>query len=88
MGKNALVRQAFELAIDREALIQVVYNGMFTPTIQANPPSSPFYLPGLKPPARDLAKAKALLQAGGRADAGAGDADHHQRVRTSSRPAR
>ena len=42
LGKNALVRQAFELGLDRSAMIQVVYNGMFTPTVQANPPSSPF----------------------------------------------
>jgi len=65
VGQNALVRQAFELALDRQALIQVVYNGMFTPTVQANPPSSPFYLQDLKPPARDVAKAKALLQQAG-----------------------
>ena len=64
-GKNALVRQAFELGIDRQALIQVVYNGMFTPTAQANPPNSPFFLQDLKPPARDVAKAKALLQQAG-----------------------
>jgi peptide/nickel transport system substrate-binding protein len=64
-GKSALVRQAFELAIDRQALIQVVYSGMFTPTIQANPPSSPFYFQDMKPPARDVAKAKALLQQAG-----------------------
>jgi peptide/nickel transport system substrate-binding protein len=65
LGKNALVRQAFELALDREALIQVVYNGMYTPTVQANPPSSPFYFQDLKPPARDVAKAKALLKQAG-----------------------
>jgi peptide/nickel transport system substrate-binding protein len=65
LGKNALVRQAFELAIDREALIQVVYAGMFTPTVQANPPSSPFYFSDLKVPARDVAKAKALLKQAG-----------------------
>jgi peptide/nickel transport system substrate-binding protein len=65
LGKNALLRQAFELALDREALIQVVYNGMYTPTIQANPPSSPFYFQELKPPARDVAKAKALLKQAG-----------------------
>src|SRR6476646_1092405 len=29
LGRNALVRQAFELGLDREAIIQVVYNGMF-----------------------------------------------------------
>ncbi len=65
LGKNTLLRQAFELALDREALIQVVYSGMYTSTIQANPPSSPFHFQDLKPPARDVAKAKALLQQAG-----------------------
>ncbi len=65
LGKIALVRQAFELALDREALIQVVYAGMYTPTVQANPPSSPFFFQDLKVPARDVAKAKALLKEAG-----------------------
>lgn len=65
LGQNALVRQALDLAIDRQALIQVVYAGAFTPTIQANPPSSPFYVKELSPPARDVAKARALLQQAG-----------------------
>ena len=65
LGQNALVRQAFELGLDRAALIQVVYNGMFTPVTQANPPSSPFYFQDMKPPARDVAKAKALLKRAG-----------------------
>lgn len=65
VGKSALVRRAFELAIDRTALISVVYNGMFTPTAQANPPSSPFYDPTLVPPKRDVAAAKALLKQAG-----------------------
>jgi peptide/nickel transport system substrate-binding protein len=65
LGQNALVRQAFELSIDRTALIQVVYNGVFTPTVQANPSSSPLYVPGIEPPARDVAKARALLQQAG-----------------------
>ena len=66
-GQNALVRQAFDLAIDRTALVKVVFNGMYAPTVQAVPPSSPFYDAALKLPARDVAKAKALLQAGRRA---------------------
>lgn len=65
IGKSALVRQAFELSIDRKALIDVVFAGMFTPTAQANPPSSPFYVPEVQPPARDIAKAKALLAQAG-----------------------
>ncbi len=64
-GKKALVRQAFELGIDRTALIQVVYNGLFAPTVQANPASSPFYFSDLKIPARDPEKAKALLKQAG-----------------------
>ncbi len=64
-GKHALVRQAFELAIDRQALIDVVFAGMLTPTAQANPPTSPFYVPSVQPPARDIAKSRALLAQAG-----------------------
>jgi peptide/nickel transport system substrate-binding protein len=64
-GRNALVRQAFELSIDREALIQVVYNGMYTPVAQANTPTSPYYVPSVKPPARDVEAAKTLLKQAG-----------------------
>jgi peptide/nickel transport system substrate-binding protein len=65
IGQNRLVRQAFELTIDRQALIQVVYSGMYTPTAQAVPPASPFYITAIRPPPRDIAKAKALLQQAG-----------------------
>jgi peptide/nickel transport system substrate-binding protein len=64
-GRSALVRQAFSLAIDRAALVNVVFNGMNTPAMQAVPNSSPFYDPALKVPARDVAKAKALLAQAG-----------------------
>jgi peptide/nickel transport system substrate-binding protein len=64
-GQNKLIRQAFELSIDRAALVQVVFNNMNAPTAQANPPSSPYYIESLKPPARDIAKAKALLAQAG-----------------------
>ena len=64
-GKNALVRQAFDAAIDRAALVNVVFNGMYAPTVQAVPPSSPFYDEALKAPTRDVAKAKALLKQAG-----------------------
>lgn len=65
VGRSALVRRAFELAIDRTALIGVVFNGMFSPTAQANPSSSPFYDRDIQPPARDVAAAKALLAQAG-----------------------
>jgi peptide/nickel transport system substrate-binding protein len=64
-GKNALVRQAFDAAIDRAALVDVVFNGMMAPSVQAVSQSSPFYDEALAPPQRDLAKAKALLKQAG-----------------------
>ncbi|HUZ63275.1 MAG TPA: ABC transporter substrate-binding protein, partial [Acetobacteraceae bacterium] len=65
IGQSALVRRAFQLAIDRKALIQVVYNGMYAPTAQANPPASPYYIKSVQPLARNIAKAKALLKKAG-----------------------
>jgi peptide/nickel transport system substrate-binding protein len=65
IGQNNLLRQAFEAAIDREALVQVVYNGMFTPTEQAVTPASSFYLKGFEPAGRDIEKAKALVKQSG-----------------------
>jgi peptide/nickel transport system substrate-binding protein len=64
-GKNALVRAALDAAIDRGALVDVVFNGMFAPNVQPVAPNSPFYDETLSPPARDLAKAKALLRQAG-----------------------
>ncbi len=65
IGADARVRRAFEASLDRDALVQVVYNGLLTPTAQVEPPSSPFYDAAVKPPPRDLAKAKALLKEAG-----------------------
>lgn len=65
LGQTALLRQAFDAALDRKALIEVVFNGMYAPTVQAVSSSSPFYLKDLPPPARDLAKAKALIKQSG-----------------------
>jgi peptide/nickel transport system substrate-binding protein len=64
-GQNALVRQALDAAIDRNALVDVVFNGLYVPTVQAVPPSSPFFDEALAVPERDVAKAKALLQQAG-----------------------
>ncbi len=65
IGQSALVRRAFELAIDKKALIHVVYNGLFQDTAQANPPSSPYYIASIRSPARNIAAAKALLKKAG-----------------------
>jgi peptide/nickel transport system substrate-binding protein len=64
-GKDARIRKAFELAIDRTALIDVVFNGVYPASAQAIPPTSPFHVASLAPPARDVARAKALLREAG-----------------------
>ncbi len=63
--RDARVRRAFELAIDRTAINQVVYEGMFTPTRQPIPPASAFHLQNFAPPARDVNRARALLREAG-----------------------
>jgi peptide/nickel transport system substrate-binding protein len=63
IGRDARVRQALELSIDREALNQVVFNGENQPGNQWVSPTNPYYVKALPIPARDLAKAKTLLAA-------------------------
>ena len=65
IGADARVRRAFERAIDREALIQVVYNGLYAPAAQGIPPASPMHVPDAKPLGRDIDAAKALLKEAG-----------------------
>jgi peptide/nickel transport system substrate-binding protein len=65
MGRDARVRQAFELALDRAAINQVVYEGMYTPTRQPWPPANPFHVRDFTPPARNVDRARALLREAG-----------------------
>ena len=65
IGESAKLRRAFELAISRDALMHVVYNGLYTPIAQANPPSSQFYVSSVVPPKRDIKAAQALVAASG-----------------------
>ena len=65
IGANAKVREAFELAIDRQGLNQVAFNGEFQPGNQWVSPSNPAYLKNIPMPKRDVAKAKALLKEAG-----------------------
>jgi peptide/nickel transport system substrate-binding protein len=65
LGKDARVRQAFELSIDRDALNQVVFNGEFVPGNQWVSPQNYYYQQAFPIPKRDLDKAKALLKEAG-----------------------
>jgi peptide/nickel transport system substrate-binding protein len=65
MGQDARVRRAFDAAIDRRALVDVIYAGQYTPTVQAIPPASAFHLRAATVPPRDVAAARALLRDAG-----------------------
>lgn len=65
LGRDARVRQAFELAIDRAAVNQVVYQGMYTPTRQPWPPANPFHVRDFPATQRNVERARALLREAG-----------------------
>jgi peptide/nickel transport system substrate-binding protein len=65
LANDPRVREALELSLDREAIVQVVYDGQYTPGCTPIAPISPFFDKSRKCPARDVARAKKLL-----ADAG------------------
>ncbi len=65
IGESALLREAFDRSIDRKALIQVVYDGLYDAIAQANPPGSPFYIPSIQPLPRDIKLAKKLVAESG-----------------------
>lgn len=66
---NIHIRQAFELAINKDALINAVWKGRYTPTCHIVPQGMPGYNASLTcpegaPTAGDTAKAKSLFQQG------------------------
>ncbi|WSG74201.1 ABC transporter substrate-binding protein [Rhizobium beringeri] len=64
-GKDKRLRQAFSLAIDRDAVNQIVYEGTAVSGNQPFPPSSPWFDKDIPVPARDLDKAKTLIKEAG-----------------------
>ena len=64
-AKDARVRRALELSIDRDAINQVVFNGEFVPGNQWVSPQNPYYQQAFPIPKRDVAKARALLKEAG-----------------------
>jgi peptide/nickel transport system substrate-binding protein len=65
LGRDARVREAFELALDRHGLAQVVMDNEATVGNQWVAPTSPYYAKNMPVPQRNVAKAKALLKAAG-----------------------
>jgi peptide/nickel transport system substrate-binding protein len=65
LAKDPRVRRAFDLAIDRETINQVVFNGEFVPASQFVNPQSPYYQEKYPVPKRDIEKAKALMKEAG-----------------------
>ncbi|MGF9695357.1 ABC transporter substrate-binding protein [Rhizobium sp. 0TCS1.26] len=65
LGKDKRLRQAFSLAIDREAIGQIVFEGTSMAGNQPFPPSSPWFNKNLPVPARDIEKAKQLMKEAG-----------------------
>ena len=65
IGKDPRVREAFELALDRDGIVQVVMEGEATVGNQWVAPDNPFYAKNVPIPKRDVARAKALLQEAG-----------------------
>ncbi|MBW1249337.1 ABC transporter substrate-binding protein [Pseudomonas tolaasii] len=65
MGQDKRVRKAFELAIDRDAINQVVFEGLYAPGAQPFPMSSPYYDKSLPILARDVEHSKKLLAEAG-----------------------
>jgi peptide/nickel transport system substrate-binding protein len=59
------VREALELALDRDAINQVVFDGQFIPGNQPVPPTSPWYIVESPSPARDVERARSLLAEAG-----------------------
>ncbi|GHD05063.1 ABC transporter substrate-binding protein [Tianweitania populi] len=65
IGHDKRIRQALELSIDRNAINEVVGQGVFTPAYQPFPPSSFAYDKKFETSTRDVEKAKALLAEAG-----------------------
>jgi peptide/nickel transport system substrate-binding protein len=65
LGKDPRVREALELAIDRQGIVQVVMDNEATVGNQWVAPNNPYYAKNVPVPKRDVARAKALLKEAG-----------------------
>jgi peptide/nickel transport system substrate-binding protein len=65
LGKDPLVREAFEESIDRDVINQVVFSGQYSPDNQPEPVGGTYFDPDFPMPHRNLEHAKALLKQSG-----------------------
>ena len=65
LAKDPRVREALELSLDRDAIVQVVFDGEFVATNQPHSVASPWYVKELPVPKRDVERAKKLLAEAG-----------------------
>jgi len=65
LGKDPRVREAFELALDRQGIVQVAMDGEAAIGNQWVAPTNSYYAKNVPIPKRDVARAKALLQEAG-----------------------
>ena len=65
LGQDPRVRQALNLALDRDAINEVVFNGEFFPGNQWVNPQNQWYQESHPVPKRDVEQAKALLEEAG-----------------------
>jgi peptide/nickel transport system substrate-binding protein len=65
LGRDARVREAFELSLDRQGLVQVVMDNEAIAGNQWVAPTNQFYAKNMPLPKRDIARAKALLKEAG-----------------------
>ena len=78
LGKDARVREAFELSLDRDAIVKVAMEGEAQPGNQWVAPSNQYYGKSAPIPKRNVERAKPAAQGGRRAEPElhADDADH------------
>jgi peptide/nickel transport system substrate-binding protein len=65
LGRDPRVREAFELSLDRDGIVQVAMDGEAQPGNQWVAPNNPWYAKNVPIPKRDVARAKSLLAAAG-----------------------
>ena len=65
LGRDARVRQAFSLSIDRDALNNVIFEGQYVPAASWIPPGNAFQMKTIPVIQRDLGRARALLAEAG-----------------------